>query len=483
MKALSNTPIRPSVISWLHNRPLLVILILGVLLRLAVAFLLGDQVEILPAIYDQVSYSKLAENVAAGKGFSFDTDWWPATRAGEPTAHWSYLFTLYLATMYKLFGYHPLIARLLQALLSGILMPWLAYRLARRALPSSSLKLWRLEISPALLAAAWVAFYPYFLYYAGALMTETFYMTAILWTLERALTLTSTSPPAPLLIGEGRKGRGGRGETGVRSKGVMAFLLLGLALGVTVLLRQAFLLFVPFLFLWLGWAFTRQPSWRASGRRLLLGGLLSLLVLAACIAPFTLLNYRQFGRFVLLNTNAGYAFFWANHPVHGSVFVSLFTEEMPSYQELIPSELRHLNEAALEQALLKRGLGFVIEDPLRFLLLCVTRIPAHFIFWPRASSSLPSNLTRVGSLGLALPFMIAGGILWFNQARRRRLDPLSGALLVLFIVVYVGVHLVSWAGIRYRLPADSVGLIFAAYALWRLLNWLLSRRCQESPAA
>jgi hypothetical protein len=40
-----------------------------------------------------------------------------------------------------------------------------------------------------------------------------------------------------------------------------------------------------------------------------------------------------------------------------------------------------------------------------------------------------------------------------------------GGLLLLFFLVYVGVHLLSWAGIRYRLPADGVMLVFAAYAL------------------
>jgi hypothetical protein len=44
---------------------------------------------------------------------------------------------------------------------------------------------------------------------------------------------------------------------------------------------------------------------------------------------------------VLINTNAGYAFFWANHPIYGAHFVPILTPEMGTYQSLIPQELHH----------------------------------------------------------------------------------------------------------------------------------------------
>ena len=98
------------------RHPLLAILILSVLLRLAAALYLGNQVAVLPGTYDQVSYDALAQRVAAGQGFSFDQLWWPVTRAGEPTAHLSFLYTGFLAGLYALLGHQPLVARLLQAL-------------------------------------------------------------------------------------------------------------------------------------------------------------------------------------------------------------------------------------------------------------------------------------------------------------------------------------------------------------------------------
>jgi len=46
---------------------------------------------------------------------------------------------------------------------------------------------------------------------------------------------------------------------------------------------------------------------------------------------------------------------------------------------------------------------------------------------------------------------------------------------LLFMVVYVGVHLASWAGIRYRLPTDAVALVFAAEAGLSLVGWTRRR--------
>lgn len=441
--------------------PLFMVLALSVLLRLGAALYMGDRIEALPGIYDQISYDALAQRVAAGHGFSFASDWWPVTRAGEPTAHWSYAMVLYLAGIYRLFGHHPLIARLLQAILSGVLLPWLVYRLSCRAFgvqPGPRLRLkdlrtvsWKSPQGIALLAAAWSALYGYFIYYGAALMTEAFYLPAVLWVLDCAQRLAQKNHQFSWALS----------------------IELGLAFGLTILLRQTFLLFVPFVLLWSWWAEARvrvstTARSRLPSRRLILDSLLAVTISALMILPFTLYNQTRFQRFVLLNTNAGYVFFWSNHPIHGDKFIPLFTEDMPTYQELIPDELRHLDEAALEQALLKLGTGFVFEDPWRFIKLSISRIPEHFIFWPLPTSGKLSNVVRVASLGLALPFAVAGICAWLVTAFRTRRQIEAAVLLLLFLLVYSGVHLLTWAGIRYRLPTDPVLLVFAAYALAQL---------------
>jgi hypothetical protein len=81
---------------------------------------------------------------------------------------------------------------------------------------------------------------------------------------------------------------------------------------------------------------------------------------------------------------------------------------MGSYQDLIPPEVRNRDEAALDQELMRRGLQFVIDDPGRYLLLSISRIPAYFMFWPSTDAGLISNLSRVLSFGLLWPFMLYG---------------------------------------------------------------------------
>jgi hypothetical protein len=446
------------------------IIALGLLARLLAVLIMGDTVEVLPGIYDQVSYHTLATRLLDGHGFTFETEWWPVTQAGEPTAHWSYLYTFYLTVVYNLVGVHPIAARLLQVLLVGILMPLLTFRLAAR-LPVPARRWAGAELLP-LLSAAWIAFYPYFIYYSAALMTEMFYITVILWSLELAISITWDQGRQPA------------------RRSWMQFALLGLALGSAVLLRQVYLAFIPFLLTWM--LLVRKPAiTRQEGKDMRKGIVIVGVVLMGMVLPFTLWNYHQFGRLVLLNTNAGYAFFWANHPFHGDDFIPLLTPPMPTYQELIPDELRSMDEAALEKELMRRGMRFVLDDPVRYLRLSLSRIDDHFIFWPKADSSRLSNITRVTSLGVALPFMLLGAILWLVYTwysvegkfcpRLGRLLAQPGGLLLLFLLIYVGIHLASWAGIRYRLPADAVMLPFAAYSVIIILNKLSRHR--ENPVS
>ena len=61
---------------------------------------MGDQVTVLPGIHDQVSYDALARSLLDGRGYSFTEKWYPFTPANTPTAHWSFLYPLYLAGIY-----------------------------------------------------------------------------------------------------------------------------------------------------------------------------------------------------------------------------------------------------------------------------------------------------------------------------------------------------------------------------------------------
>lgn len=423
---------------------------ISVVLRLIAALILGNDVTPYPGIADQGSYHNLAMRVLDGHGFSFGRSWWPATGAGEPTAHWSFLYTLFVTAVYAVFGISPVMVRIIQAIAVGILMPWLIYRIVRRlfsgenAIDLSKNESFSVE-AVALLAAAIMSIYSYFVYYAAALMTESFYITAILWSLDIALQIRQAES---------------------EKVSPQRWLLLGFALGITVLLRQLFIMFVPFLLLWLWWA--SRPKLRYL--------LLPLLLIVAMILPWTIRNYLAFDQVVLLNTNSGFAFFWGNHPIHGTHFMPILPPEMGSYYSLIPPELLTLNEAELESALMGLAVDQIAADPGRYLLLSISRIPPYFTFWPTPNSNWLSNLARLISFGLFLPFMLYGLSVTLGRRHQSVKNWLAApmTLLYIFMLFYAGVHILTWTLIRYRLPIDALLLIFAGLGLYKIgrrFNW------------
>ncbi|MBK9925989.1 MAG: glycosyltransferase family 39 protein [Anaerolineales bacterium] len=418
-----------SFLSQIKEQPLMPIIFVSVLLRVVVAFSMGNQVVELPGIFDQVSYHNLALRVLGGHGFTFGEMWWPITRAGEPTAHWSFPYTLYLVAVYALAGAHPLVARILQAIIVGILHPYITYHIGEKVF----------DKKVGLVAATVVSLYIYYIYYGAALMTEPFYITAILFSLFFAMQLVDNTD---------------------KKLDVKFGLALGLSLGLTVTLRQVFLLFLPFLFLWI---------WIARFKRTrnlpLVSTVLSVALMLVFILPITLYNYSRFHKVVLLNTNSGYAFFWGNNPIYGTKFIPILST--PEYQAMIPEEVRHLDEAALDSELLGRGIQFVVQDPKRYALLSLSRISPYFMFWYSSDSSMLSNISRIGSFGIMLPFILYGLFLGIKRSGNfwdLLLSPQG--LLMLFALVYSGAHILTWTLIRYRLPVDAVLIPFAGLALY-----------------
>lgn len=406
--------------SWLG-----IIIFLAIVLRVGVAVYLGDVVDAPPLLTDQRSYHGLGERVATGYGFSFARSWYPFTPPETPTAHWSFLYSLFVAGVYFLFGVHPLTGRIIQAILGGLLLPWLTYRLATTALPKSGPRI-------PLLAALCAAIYLYFVLYAATLMTETFYIAALLWSLERSLQianwLKTTNKPIPWsLIGP-----------------------FGLSLGIATLLRQAFLPWAVVVF-----AYLLLLAWQQKRLRVGVGGLFPAgIILVLSITPFTIRNYLVYNTFLLLNSNTGYAMYSAQHPLHGTQFQEFTAAPLPA--DLPPG-----NEATYDRFLLKQGIQFVWDDPGRYILLSLSRIRAYFEFWPTPDSSLINNIGRVGSFGLFLPFILYGLLIsWPNKSFTHH-----NTILYLFILFYSLLHIFTWAMVRYRLPVDAVLLIFAAIAL------------------
>jgi 4-amino-4-deoxy-L-arabinose transferase-like glycosyltransferase len=381
---------------------------------------MGDQVTVLPGIHDQVSYDALARSLLDGRGYSFTENWYPFTPANTPTAHWSFLYPLYLAGVYAVTGYHPLAARLLQGVLGGALLCFLVYKIGRRVANEET----------GLVGAALAAVYGYFIYYSVALMTEMFFIVLVMLILYLSLELKEN--PTPL-----------------------RWVGLGLSFGLAALLRQTIFLFIPFVLIWLFLELRNRSIlwWHFS---------VPIVITFLLIAPWTLRNYLVYREFLLLNSNAGYALFASNNPNLGTDW-SNDRVVVP-----VPEDLKGKNEAQLDRALTQRAIELILADPQRYLQLTLDKTLEFFWFWPSPESSRISNLNRILSFGLYLPFMLLGLCLSFS--RWRNFTPLY-----LFIVIHTGIHLLSWPAPRYRLAVDAVSMIFAGVALLELAKQLKSR--------
>jgi hypothetical protein len=420
------------------SKYLIAILVLSVAVRLAVALYLGNEIDAPASLTDQRSYHALGARLISGYGFSFERDWYPFTPADTPTAHWSFLYSLFVAGVYGLLGVNPLAVRLVQAVVGGVLLPWMVYRLAKVIFHPGVVKGPReAEIVP-LLAALIAALYTYFVLYSATLMTETLYIVCVLWSLERGIVLA-------------RKIRDG---APLRALWPVA-ISLSLSLGFGTLLRQSLLPWVPVLFLYLLWVAWRMRRFRTAV--VLLGSVT--LILVAFILPWTVRNYLVFDNLLLLNSNTGFAMYSAQHPMHGTSFREFDAAPLPdgSWGRLEPE---------LDRDLLRQGIQFVLDEPVRYVLLSLSRVRAFFEFWPTPDTTLLHNVGRTASFGLFLPFMVIGLIM---AVRRPRMLT-DNALLFLFALAYTVLHVLTWAMVRYRLPVDAALIPFAALAIGVMLQ-------------
>jgi 4-amino-4-deoxy-L-arabinose transferase-like glycosyltransferase len=389
--------------------PILWILLVALMLRVAAAVTLGGEVTGLSGANDEISYSMLGHRYAEGHGLTFPSNWYPWIKADRPQSYFSAAMSLTLAGIYSVVGYQPLIARLVMAAL-GTAVVWLIYLVSRQTFGEPV----------ALVSAAVAAVYSYLVFYSVTLVTETPFILAVL----SAIYLATSVARAPA---------------------AWKWIALGVVLAAAVLFRVAALFFVPPLLLWIVWG---RPKER-------LYALIPVVCIALSLLPFSVRNHRLWGEFLLSEAQFGHVFWNGNHPGHQGNFHPFVVFEIPDKVLVLD------NDALITKELLRRGIENVRHDPGHFALLTLTRLRELFKFWPTEDSSALSNLLRVMSFGIMWPFALAGVIV--SWRRWRELTPM-----MLFMLTHIGVYAVTWTMIRYRIPVDAVLIPFAAVAVVRI---------------
>jgi 4-amino-4-deoxy-L-arabinose transferase-like glycosyltransferase len=350
-------------------------------------------------------------------------------------------YTYFVAALYAMFGHDPAAIRVAQAVV-GTLTVGAVYLLG-------SLCFGR---RPGLVAATLTAVYLPLVYYAGLILTETWFLFLQMMALVLWLRAWGRGPAA----------------------GPALALVAGLVAGLTCLTRTTFVLSVALLAI-AGWSLPPVPTPRR--RRAALVAMF-LMGAAAVIAPITARNYQIHGRFILISTN-GPSTFVTGHVIHST--------DLP--YNLPPG----INDADMAERHRKDAFRYLSEHLGEYL----AEIPEFFEiiwtdndFWPSTSTmwvperapgraridiqahlkgsppfgrvsyfpDLVRNVDRLVWCLIGLP-MGALAVLFLPRSDRR------WSVLYLALVPYLVIPFIAYAFSRYRLPAAPLVFILAGRAL------------------
>jgi 4-amino-4-deoxy-L-arabinose transferase-like glycosyltransferase len=362
---------------------LLFILLAGFALRIVAALILPDQSATLG---DAIAYREAGQSL------------WATGQLGTP-----YHMPLYPALV-AVTG--PGWTQLLIDIGLSTAMIWLVYELTNLIFADKR---------TALLAAAFTAIYPYFIFYSIVGLTETLFM-------------------ALLVAAYVCWYRNAYGAAAIFS--VLA-----------ILTRPIFDPLAPLLILYFVLAIRRLSIGTAIKHLIVYAGIYCVLMF-----PWWLYNYNTYGSFVRLNLGAGLALYSANNPSNqtGGIDTKL-NVSTAAFSQIA-------NPIARDKALQRAAFVHIEENTKLFLAQTFKRFLRFWYPWPYADEyssfiyKIISLCSFVPALLLAVTFFILCG-----RAHFRRIAPL-----LLFGAYLTTVHMVFPGSLRYRLPLEPFLVILAA---------------------
>ena len=343
---------------------------------------------------DSRQWNGIALNFLSGNGLIVDE----GTKALRPP-----VYSLFLSFIYFVFGRENLLAvRMIQALISSCTC-LIVYLLAKKLFNAATAKI----------SMAACAVYPFFIYYSGAVLTETLFIFIL---------------SLIMLFLSGRR-----------------FLWAGIFFGIGILCRPEL---IVFLFLALAGMFIVLPKKEALKRAIVMAA-----ITGAILFPWTLRNYRVFHAYVPLTTMSGYTFYEGNSPYNST--------GGPGGALPFP-DTRGMGEVEKDRFLRQEAMRAIRENPRRMPGLLWSKFKR--LWNVRLNTDNPefaSRLTVLASMISFTPVLILFVIgLVVSWGRRREL------VWLYFLTLHTtAINLVFVSSLRYRLPLEPFMIIVASYAL------------------
>jgi len=412
------------------------ILLFGVSLVLRLIYL--AQIQSLPLTHhlglDAASYDRLARTIASG-------DW-----LGDKIFYQAPLYPYFLAILYKSFGHHLNLVRLVQLILGAfncVVIAWMARKLFDR--------------KTAIWAGALIAGYGILVFYEGAIgkdgisvLVTDLALFGLVWSLER-----------PVWYG---------------------WFLSGAALGCSILTRGNLILLLPFIILWI------VIVLRAHSPRRIFGAVGALVAgTSLFIIPVTVRNYVVGQDFVVTTAQAGQNFYIGNNPRASGFFENPARIRLnPEYEEadfraeaLRRTQRAFMKPSEISNYWFKEGILFIRTHPKKALRLLLRKAA---MFWNHFE--IPDNynyyFVRENVLTLRILFLGFGiiaplGLFGLFLARK---SP-GTWLFIIFIFAYMASIVPFHMASRYRLPVVPVLILFAGHTLARAFEAVRSRHFKK----
>jgi hypothetical protein len=364
-----------------------------------------------PGIFnDEAYYSTLAQLVADGEGFVRPAEFY-RDHVSLPTAERAPLFTTLVAGLYKL-GLAGGDGRLVGLVTGGIAIA--AVGLLGRRLAGDR---------AGLLAAGLAALYPTLIAADGAMMTESTYGAFAALSLLAAYRLVEEPGPGRALV-------------------------LGVLVGIAALARAEALLLLPLLLVPL---VQRPGGWRAAA--------LVCVAFAVVLAPWTIRNWSEFDRPVVIATEGGETLAGANcHVTYYGERIGTWSVNCAAF-EGSGNEAEELNERGRD------GIRYAFDHIDRWPLVGAARVARTWGLW-RPFAVPEGREAWVQRLGAALYFVLIPLAVYGFVLLRRRVS--VWILMAPFVTVTL-TALLAYGQIRFRHSAELSLVVLGAVALDRLL--------------
>ncbi len=247
----------------------------------------------------------------------------------------------------------------------------------------------------------------------------------------------------------------------------------GIILGLTLLIRENIILFLPCLILWL--FFIKEK--KASALIPIFIGVLIVLL------PSSIKNYVVEGSFSPFSSRGGIHFYIANNPhANGSNTILPNIPSSPTAQvEAIIYQTKkeikkELTSEQISNYWFLKGLQFIKNNKRRYVMLSFKKM---FLFWNSQEIALNLNYYfckqflpilnfPLFSFGLIGPLAILGIVFVVRQKLT------DAYLIILMICVYMAALTIGFVSARYRLPAVPFMIILSAYSIhhfWQLTKF------------